>query len=176
MANFKLYFPTLMKYEGGEKFTDRASDRGGATKWGMTLKTWIASGYDKDGDGDIDVNDLKVTTSADAEKIAKRLYWDKIAGDNIDSQSIAEFLFDWAYNSGSGIAVKKIQQILGLKPDGIMGPHTLEKINDANAKDLFQRLKDTRELYFRAIVRNDPKQSVNLNGWLNRNNSFKFKG
>lgn len=163
-----------MKHEGGSKLTNIDKDSGGWTKWGVTLDTWIKNGVDKDGDGYIDLEDLKLSTEEDAMKIAKKMYWDKIKGDDIHSQSIAEFLFDWAYNSGVGTAGRKVQKILGIATDGIIGTGTINAINNADASTLFTQLKAEREAFYRSIVHNNPGQEKFLKGWLNRNNSFKF--
>lgn len=173
MANFNEYFPTLLIFEGG--FVDDKNDHGGATNLGVTLEEWVKNGYDKDNDGDIDVNDLKQITKQDAAKIAKLLYWDRVRGDEIVSQSVAEFITDWAYNSGVGRAVKKTQALIGVTQDGNIGLRTLTAINAAQPKQLFDLLKASREAFYRAIVKNDSTQSVFLKGWLNRINQFKFK-
>lgn len=173
MANFSLYFPKLLMHEGG--YVDHLNDKGGATNLGVTLKVWIDNGYDKDGDRDIDKEDLRRITKQDAEKIAKKLYWDKIKGDQINSQSLAEFIFDWAYNSGVATATKKVQESLKLKEDGVMGPLTIAAINSSSAKCLFDVLKIRREKFFKDIVASNPSQRVFLNGWMNRLNSFTFK-
>jgi lysozyme family protein len=173
MAKFSLYFPKLLLFEGG--FGNDSADKGGPTKFGVILKEWISKGYDKDHDGDIDVNDLKLITVEDAAKIAKPYYWDKVKGDLIKSQSVAEFITDWAYNSGVGTATKKTQRLLGLPDDGDFGPNTLLAVNNADPKTLFDRLKASREAFYRAIVQNNPSQNKFLKGWLNRNNSFKFE-
>lgn len=174
MANFSQFFPTLLKHEGG--FVNDPNDKGGATNLGVTFAVWLKNGYDKDGDGDIDVNDLKKITPVDAQFIAKKLYWDKVAGDQIKSQSVAEFIFDFAYNSGPAKAIKKTQEAIpGLVADGVIGPKTIAAINAQDPKTLFNKLKASREAYFRAIVAGNPSQAKFLKGWLNRNNSFTFK-
>jgi len=174
MANFSLYFPILLKFEGG--YVNNPKDNGGPTNLGVTLKEWLSSGYDKDGDGDIDVQDLKRITPKDAEKIAKLKYWDKVRGDEINSQSVAEFLFDWAYMSGPGTAIRKLQEVLEITIDGIIGNKTIGAINSTNPVTLFNLLKARREKFFRDIVNNNPSQKVFLKGWLNRNNLFVFHG
>lgn len=161
-----------MSHEGG--FVNDPYDKGGATKYGITLKTWISNGYDKNGDKKIDVNDLKLITVEDAEKIAKKLYWDVLNADLINNQSIAEFLFDWGYNSGTVTAAKKLQSILGVKEDGNIGPVTISKLNLANQKEVFNKLVNSRLLFLENIVKNDPTQAKYLKGWKNRVNSFKF--
>lgn len=177
MADFTKFFPVLMKHEGGSKLTNIDKDAGGWTKWGITLATWISKGFDKDKDGDIDLEDLKQSDINDAMRIAKPFYWDKVYGDQINCQAIAEFLCDWAYNSGVGKAVKKVQQLLpsDIKSDGDMGPKTLAAINAKDPKVLFDKLKASRESFYRAIVKANPDQEKFLKGWLNRNNSFTFK-
>lgn len=172
MANFDIYYPVLLKYEGG--YVDNPNDKGGATNLGVTIAQWIKNGFDKDHDNDIDKYDLKLITPEDAKPIAKSKYWDRVKGDDINSQSIAELLMDWAYMSGSVTAIKKIQELLKLSQDGVIGNKTLSAINSADSKVLFEQLKARREKFFKAIVANNPTQVVFLHGWINRNNSFKF--
>lgn len=154
---------------------DDPADKGGLTKYGVTLQEWIDDGYDKNKDGHIDGLDLRAITEDDAAIIAKKYYWDVVKGDQINNQSIAEFIADWAYNSGTKNIILKIQHLVALKPDGIVGPKTLELLNTAPQEDLFNKLKQRREDFYNAIVRADKTQAKFLKGWLIRNNSFKFK-
>lgn len=173
MANFDKYFPTLVNWEGSV-FENVPGDNGGPTKYGVILSEWKAKGYDKDGDGDVDVDDLKIINAKDASAIAKAHYWDKLKADLINNQSIAEFLVDFAYNCGVGVAARKIQECVGADADGSIGPNTISKINGADQGKLFTDLKVKRINYYNAIVANNPSQKKFLIGWLNRTNSFKF--
>lgn len=163
-----------MSFEGG--YVNDPDDKGGATKWGVTLLEWIRNGYDKNGDGIINEKDIKLLTQNDAAGIAKPLYWDRIKGDQIISQSIAEFLCDFAYNSGVVTAIKKLQQILKVNADGIIGSRTLLSLNAGCQKKIFDDLKQSRIDYVNAIVKNNPSQRKFLKGWLSRINSFYFIG
>lgn len=173
MADFSLYFDKLLLHEGG--YVDDPLDKGGATKYGVTIAVWKQYGYDKNGDEIIDKEDVKLISKEDAFNIAKKLYWDAVKGDQINNQSIAEFIFDWGYNSGPKTAIKHTQQVLGVTVDGLIGPKTLKAINESPQEELFNKLKAKRKLFFEAVVANNPSQKKFLKGWLNRNNSFTFR-
>ena len=54
------------------------SEGSGATNKGVTLSTWRQQGYDKTGDGKIDVEDLKLTNTKDVvEHILRPHYWNR---------------------------------------------------------------------------------------------------
>ena len=163
MADFSKYYPTLLNFEGG--YVNNPNDKGGRTKYGITEAVWKASGGTKD---------IKDITPQDAFPIAKKKYWDVVRGDEINSQSIAEFIMDWAFMSGPGGAGKKVQEVLGLPQDGQIGPNTVATINKSDSKNLFNLLKLRRQKFFNDIVAKNPSQGVFLKGWTNRNNMFTF--
>lgn len=170
MAKLENLWPFILSWEG--RFADVPGDRGGATKYGVTIATWKAQGYDKDGDGDIDVQDLKIITKEDAMRICRLNFWNKWKADEIKDQSIANILVDWVWVSGKhGIVIP--QQMLGVKADGLVGQKTLAAINDyPNQQELFNKLWKERRDFFERIGRGT--QAKFLRGWLNRNNGIKY--
>ena len=167
MADFSAYAPKLLQHEGG--FVWHPNDLGGPTCKGVTLTTYRQYyGQSKT------VEQLKNIPYGHWKTIMKEGYWDKCKADEINSQSVAEIAVDWCVNSGS-TGVKRVQEIVGTKADGVIGPKTLLAINSANPKELFGRIWKAREQFYLDIVKRKPSQSVFLNGWMNRLNSFKYE-
>lgn len=177
MADLKKFIGRLLGHEGG--IADDKADRGGKTNKGITLQTWLAVGYDKDWDGDIDWEDLKRIDNKDAFKVVYDHYWSKWKADQILNQSLAELLVDWCYHSGTH-GIRRPQRILNIEfkfpviADGVVGPRTLEAVNRVDQEDFFDSVKAARLRFIDAIVRKDPTQKKFLRGWKNRINSFQF--
>src|SRR5690606_40800811 len=93
---------------------------------GVTLATFRAH-YGKSKT----VDDLKKITGTQLQKIYKSGYWDKVRGDELPS-GVDYAVFDYAVNSGPGQAIKHLQEVVGVKVDGIIGPATLAAVNAAN--------------------------------------------
>ncbi|MDR0864945.1 MAG: peptidoglycan domain protein [Candidatus Symbiothrix sp.] len=148
MANIELLAPHILQWEGG--FVNDPADKGGATNRGVTIATWKSQGYDKDGDGNIDVDDLKLITKEDALFILRK-YWDRWKADQINSQKIANILVDWVWGSGAyGITIP--QRILGVKQDGIVGNVTISAVNLENPEKLFNDIYKARVNFFNEIT------------------------
>lgn len=173
MADVRKLLPYILKWEGG--YIDDPLDNGGATNKGVTIATWRAVGYDKDGDGDIDTDDLRILTNEEVcDRVLKPAYWDRWKADRINSQSVADILVDWVWGSGKwGIIIP--QQVLGIQPDGAVGNVTLNAVNSQDAKQLFYRIKAEREAFLYRIVQRNPTQKRFIKGWINRLNDLTFK-
>lgn len=163
--------PLIAKWEGG--YVNDPLDRGGATNMGITLDTWRHYGYDKNGDGKIDAEDVKLLNQSDFKYVLRR-YWDKWKADEIENQSVANILVDWYWGSGKwGIIIP--QRILGVAQDGIVGAKTIEAVNKQNQKEFFDEIFKARVKFLNDIVRNNPTQKRFINGWMNRLNDFKYE-
>lgn len=169
MADANKLKPIILRWEGG--FANLPADKGGATNKGVTIGT-----FRQFFGASATVEQLKRMTDEQWMTVFRRGFWDKFRADEIRSQSVANICADWAWHSGTGIAIPKVQKLLGVTADGIVGKRTLAAINAADPEQLFERVKAARLAYFDSIVRRRPSQIVFLNGWRNRVNSFKFNG
>lgn len=150
MANIDKLLPFILKWEGG--FVNDPTDKGGATNKGVTISTWKQCGYDKNGDGKIDVTDLKLISNADVrDRVLRPHYWNKWKADDIASQKVANILVDWVWGSGAH-GIKKPQMLLGVAADGIVGPKTLAAVNSSNPDELFDSIYKARETFLKNIV------------------------
>lgn len=165
MADSKKLVPFILSWET-DKYTNNKKDKGGATKYGITLATWRRVGYDKNGDGVLNEEDIKLLTEDDFHRVFKNNYWNACKADKIQDQSVANMLVDFAYNSGVKRAATYLQLTLGITADGIIGNKTLFAINKSNGKRLFERFKKTREDYLKSIAKGEQKDF--LDGWLRR--------
>lgn len=173
MANVYKLAPWILKWEGG--FVNDPADLGGATNMGVTIGTWKSCGYDKDGDGDIDVDDLHLLTREDVVKrVLKPHYWDRWKADLITSQSVANILVDWVWASGAH-GIKIPQRLLGVTVDGIVGPKTLAAVNAGNPRELFDMIKIARFDFIEDICRSRPANNKFKRGWMNRINDLRFE-
>ena len=171
MARAELLMPFILRWEGG--FVNDPVDRGGATNKGVTMKTYTAY-CRKKGYSDPTVEDLQKIPDKHWLDIFRSEYWNPCRADGILNQSVANAIVDWAWCSGTGRVIRKVQQILSVKADGIAGPVTIDAVNREQAELLFLRIQDARLCFVENIVRKDPKQKKFLKGWKNRINSLKF--
>lgn len=163
MAKIEQIMPFVLKWEGG--YVHNRRDKGGATNKGVTYKTWEA--YCKKKGKEASLTSLRHMTNAEWAEIFKTGYWDAWKADSIMSQRVANICVDWSWMSGVKV-IKKVQKMLGLTADGIVGPKTLASINGHSEDALFGQIKEQRKKYYESIVKQDPTQQIFLKGWLRR--------
>jgi len=151
-------------------WSDDKLDLGGATMCGVTLRSYAAYCSSK-GLGTPTKVDLKNISFEHWLDILKTMYWDKCKADLIDNQSIANLIVDWYYNSGNWSA-KRVQRLLGLSEDGIVGNKTITAINEAEQIKLFNDIKKSRIEFVSDICKRNSSQKRFFNGWLKRINYF----
>jgi len=174
MADVNKLLPFILQWESG--FVNDPDDAGGPTNKGVTLTAWRSVGYDKTGDGLIDIDDLKLLTVSDVlNRVLKPHYWDRWQADRIQNQSVANILVDWLWTSGAP-GIKIPQELLKVKADGIVGPITLHAVNSfPNQADLFHRIQVARIDFIYDICRRRPVNEKFKRGWLNRIHALKYE-
>ena len=115
--NFEDCLQTILHHEGG--YVNHPKDPGGETNLGVTKRVYEEWGGSKD---------MKDLTEEDVAPIYKKNYWDRVKGDHLPS-GLDLAVFDWAVNSGTGRAAKKLQGMIGTEPDGGIGPNTLKALD-----------------------------------------------
>ena len=93
-AQLAKYADNEQLFNAVRKTTRNPNDSGGWTNSGITLATWIARGYDNDGDGDRDLADLRAMTYPQWITIMRDGYWRRALADRINSQSVANMIVD----------------------------------------------------------------------------------
>ena len=124
--------------EGG--FVDDKVDRGGTTKFGISLRFLAAEGaFDADGDGkadfdldldgDIDGQDIRRLTRGDAIFLYHRCFWLRLQAETF-ARPVGEMLFDQAVNGGLATARKLLQRAINscvmAAPKGARAPALLK--------------------------------------------------
>ncbi len=80
------------------------------------------------------VGDLKALTKTTARPVVRwklRDIADKVGLAAISYEPLRIFAIDYYYNSGT-YAIKWLQRVVRVKPDGVFGPETLEAVEDAD--------------------------------------------
>ncbi|MDA3556690.1 N-acetylmuramidase [Acinetobacter sp. AOR15_HL] len=174
--NIEQYLDDLIKREGG--YVNDPTDRGGATKYGITEAVARANGYKAQ------MKDLPVDV---AKAIYKKQYWTSPRFDqvNIINSKVAEELLDTGVNCGVAFAKPLLQRALNLlnnqgkegwsdlAVDGIFGPATLSALKTYLAK----RGKDGETVLLRVlnilqgnryieIAERNPSQEKYFYGWV----------
>lgn len=172
MAKIDILAPFILSFEGG--YVNDPHDPGGATNRGVTIATWRQVGYDKDGDGDIDVADLKLITADDAVKrVMKPHYWDRWQADRIKSQNVANLVVDWVWASGKH-GITGVQKLLGVKVDGVVGEKTLAALNAQDPRALFDHIHRARARFIDQVIAGRPTSARYRAGWLRRLDYIRF--
>ena len=133
MADFGTAFELTMAAEGG--YVHDPDDPGGETYKGIARARnpkwpgWTEIDLLKNNSNFPNNLDTNPGLQTQVKILYEALYWDKIRGDDIGDQDIAESIFDFAVNAGPRTSAKLAQITVGAKADGVIGPKTLEKIN-----------------------------------------------
>lgn len=154
----------LLEEEGG--WSNHKADRGGATMYGVTQATY--DGYRRK--LKLPKQSVRNITKLEARALYDSLYWKAASCDKLP-WPISYLVFDAAVNSGVSRGVRWMQQGLGLKQDGIVGPASIRLANqvvDTGQGSALIAIVDARVEFLARLVQKSPSQAVFLLGWWRR--------
>ncbi|MGB3519609.1 MAG: glycosyl hydrolase 108 family protein, partial [Elainellaceae cyanobacterium] len=142
-------------------------DIGGATNKGVTTGTYNEYRRRKG----LPTQSVRLITQAEVEDIYRSMYWTP-SNSQLMVRPLAIVHFDTAVNFGVGGSTLFLQETLGVPADGGFGPITRSALDRSNTSATARRYVQSRIDYRYLRVRQNPSQSVFLNGWLNRDNDL----
>jgi lysozyme family protein len=146
----------IHRREGGAEETNDPADRGGRTKYGISE----AANPEAWADGDV--------SEEEAREIYAFKYLKAPGFDKVQDPKLQAVLVDFGVTSGPALAIMKLQEILKVTADGVIGPNTLAAIEAQEPRRLTNKLALARIQMAGRVVKKDPSQLKFLNGWLNR--------
>lgn len=159
--NFAACLKIVLKHEGG--YVNHPKDPGGRTNLGVTQRVWE------------DWRDMPATEaimrSLTPEKVAplyRARYWDKVRAPDLPA-GLDLHVFDFGVNAGPARAIRYLQMMVGVNPDGQFGPQTMRALGNylqqyGTAKAI-KRYGELRVQYY-SQLRTFPTFG---RGWLRRN-------
>lgn len=172
MANFLKSLPHTLKNEG--LYVNDPNDSGGETFRGVSRKNnpqwagWAivdSMKQEKNFPQNLTANtELGVLVAT----LYRAKYWDKIRGNEISNQVVADTIFDFAVNAGSRTSVKLAQIIVGVKVDGVLGSKTLLAINSQDEKVFIPTFAITKIARYVQICGKRPSNRKYFYGWVRR--------
>lgn len=146
MANFKEAYLKTSVTEG--KWCNVEGDTGGETWKGIARNShpsfagWVSIDFHKKEikfpakplKADIDKLNAKLSADVTLEKQVQEFYkarfWDKVRGDELKMQTVADSIYDSAVNMGPNRAIKLSQKALKVEETGVIDDTMLKKLNN----------------------------------------------
>lgn len=161
MADFLPAFEAMIKNEGGYVLHTVEGDRGGMTYAG------IARNMNPKWPGWVLIDNGDQVPAQMVRDFYRASYWNPMQGDRINSQVIAQTIFDFSVNAGA-VARKLAQLIVGATPDGAIGDKTVTLLNAYDEQKFVMAYALAKIARYRDIVTRDRTQQKFLLGWINR--------
>lgn len=185
MADFNKAFIITLGNEGG--YSNDPNDQGGETIFGVARKKnpswdgWILLDNFKKDTLNFPKNALADSSILSHVKtLYKKSYWDVHLLDSMNSQDIANELFDTGVNMGTGKAASFLLLALDLlnragkdyadvPTDGIINASDISVVNaHKRPQNILKTLNGLQFMHYYTITKDNPKFEDYFNGWLNR--------
>jgi lysozyme family protein len=159
---------------GRTGWSDRKTDTGGKTNYGITIGVARANGYR---------GDMRRIPFDLVMRIYRKRYWDILRCSEIPHQAIAEEMFDTCVNCGRGYAGRFLQRALNklnnrgrrwldLVVDGKVGPMTIRTLKTALRSKRYMgscilKILDSQQcVRYMKICDKNEMQEANFPGWV----------
>ncbi len=172
MADFNKAFQLTILNEGG--YVNDPADPGGETYKGIARKIhskwtgWTIVDIKKrqsDFPANLDKDDELQGMITDFYRIT---FWDKMKGDDITNQEIANSIFDFGVNAGLSTSASLAQMVVDTKADGVIGPISVQAINSFNAEHFLASFTLAKIARYVSIVKKRPVSRKYFYGWICR--------
>ena len=160
MSTFEAAIPLLLADEGSA-YVENDCGRG-PCKYGITLET--AQAFHKDWVA-VDIQNL---TAFGASEFYEAAFWGRWRIGLIADQALASGVLYRVVNLGPKV-IAWLQEIVGTKPDMLIGPMTAAAINGRDPTVLLTALRKVTSDTYHQIVHDHPEKLPELTGWLVRN-------
>lgn len=167
----------IIVLEGGATYTNRPTDRGGPTKYGITLAE-LAKHRGR-AVTSLQPADVAALEEPEARDIIWQHYLVEPGIVLITDPTLRFALVDFTVLFGPDDSIPTLQRLVGTRPDGRLGPLTAAAANGQEARHLVNELAIERVRLHAARVVQDLLlrgqvlgQAEYLRGWLNRATGF----
>jgi len=172
MAEFTDAFRLVIANEGG--YGNDPDDPGGETYKGVARKFfskwegWTTIDLLKRQSGFPGNLDRDVELQRDVEDFYRVNFWNKIKGDDIGNQKVAESIFDFAVNAGVGTSVSLAQMVVDAEADGVIGNESITRINAFDSEHFLAAFTVAKIARYVNIVKKRPTSRKYFYGWVLR--------
>ena len=166
-SSFAAALKFVLQDEGGN--VDDPADSGGRTSRGITQREYNAWCFLHQSPG----GDVWQASDATIQAIYLQQYW--FPHCDALPKGTDYLYFDMAVNMGPSQATRLLQHGLGVGVDGAFGMVTMAAAQQANVKDLIEKVSQAKVTFYKAIEQEHPQDVKFDRGWMNRVANVKIR-
>lgn len=146
----------------GPKYTNIAGDKGGPTKYGITLATLQAYTHIP-----MTADNVRDMTESTARAIYMQMYILEPGYNKLNNPMLVEQLIDSSVQHGQTTTIQMLQRCLGLPADGVIGPATIAAVMHLDPVAITAKFLSANAHYYAACCRIKTNLQF-AGGWFNR--------
>ncbi|NPV80757.1 MAG: hypothetical protein HPY52_10855 [Firmicutes bacterium] len=156
---FNKIVETVLAHEGG--YVNDPVDPGKETRYGISKRSYPH----------LDIQGLTIDQAKD---IYYRDWWLRLRLNEIQDDRVAGKVLDTCVNVGARTGIRLLQLALHtagqrhVVVDGIMGPQTIQAVNQANPELVLGALRCEQANHYRTLIKRNPKLARFERGWMTR--------